>query len=246
MNSFAERFVGTLRRECLDHVLILGGQHLREVLAEYARHYNGHRPHQGRQQESPLRQPGRAVGPLSELMAAYAGTGVQTRPVSLRYASHCALVDDIREEILGTLAGVCPGQARVPMVSAMSGKFLAGPELDAEYWHASLRAPVEFDRAVRVLAQAGHRVFIEVSPHPVLAAAIVDTLEAEGDAAAPDAGGVPATVTGTLRRSDGGQERLLRSLAEVHVRGTDVEWAAVLGAGRRVDLPTYAFDHHRY
>jgi putative transposase len=60
-NSFAERFVGTLRRECLNHVLILGEQHLRGVLAEYARHYNGHRPHQGRQQESPLRQPGRAV-----------------------------------------------------------------------------------------------------------------------------------------------------------------------------------------
>ena len=43
-------------------MLILGVRHLREVLAEYARHYNGHRPHQGRQQEPPLRQPGHAVG----------------------------------------------------------------------------------------------------------------------------------------------------------------------------------------
>jgi transposase InsO family protein len=60
-NSFAERYVGTLRRECLDHMLIYGEQHLRRILAEYARHYNEHRPHQSREQRPPLHQPGRPI-----------------------------------------------------------------------------------------------------------------------------------------------------------------------------------------
>jgi len=60
-NSHAERFVGTLRHECLDHMLIPGERHLRGVLTEYVRHYNSHRPHQALQQEPPLRESGHAV-----------------------------------------------------------------------------------------------------------------------------------------------------------------------------------------
>jgi putative transposase len=66
-NAFAERFVGTLRRDCLDHILILGAPHLRKVLAEYVRHYNGHRPHQSLQQEPPLRQPGHVLDVTSRI-----------------------------------------------------------------------------------------------------------------------------------------------------------------------------------
>jgi len=60
-NSFAERYAGTLRRECLDHLLIYSERHLRRILTEYARHYNEHRPHQSREQRPPLHKPGQPV-----------------------------------------------------------------------------------------------------------------------------------------------------------------------------------------
>jgi len=52
-NAIAERFIGTLRRECLDHVLIAGRRHLTAVLSEYVRHYNAHRPHRSLHQHPP-------------------------------------------------------------------------------------------------------------------------------------------------------------------------------------------------
>ena len=97
---------------------------------------------------------------------------------------------------------------------------------------------MDFDRAVRVLAGGGHRVFIEVSPRPVLTAAITATLEDEGTER--------MVVSGTLRRGDGGPGRILASLAKVHVHGVGVDWSAVLGGGQRAELPTYAFQHRRY
>jgi putative transposase len=60
-NSYAERFVGTLRRECLDHLLIHGEQHLRRVLDDYARHYNAHRAHQSLGQRPPLHDPDQPI-----------------------------------------------------------------------------------------------------------------------------------------------------------------------------------------
>jgi len=53
-NAFAERFVGTVRRECLDRFLIFGRRHLEQVLTEYFAHYNEHRPHRALDQQAPL------------------------------------------------------------------------------------------------------------------------------------------------------------------------------------------------
>ncbi|MFV5998708.1 integrase core domain-containing protein [Streptomyces sp. NPDC056231] len=56
MNAHCERGIGTLRREALDYLLIWNEAHARQVLDSYARHYNHHRPHQGRGQLAPLAQ----------------------------------------------------------------------------------------------------------------------------------------------------------------------------------------------
>ncbi len=113
---------------------------------------------------------------VAELAAACEVGGTRAQVLPVDYASHSAQVEELKEEILTALDGIAPSSARVPMVSAVTGEFLAGPELDAGYWYESLRAPVEFERSVRALAGAGHRVFIEASPHPVLTTAITETL----------------------------------------------------------------------
>jgi NADPH:quinone reductase-like Zn-dependent oxidoreductase/NADP-dependent 3-hydroxy acid dehydrogenase YdfG/acyl carrier protein len=101
---------------------------------------------------------------------------------------------------------------------------------------------VRFDGVVRVLLEKGHRAFVEVSSHPVLAMGLTETAEEVLE----DPG--EAVVTGTLRRDDGGAERFLASLAEMWVHGVEVDWRVAFGGSgaRRVALPTYAFQRERY
>ncbi|MCX5321767.1 integrase core domain-containing protein [Streptomyces sp. NBC_00120] len=53
MNAHCERVIGTIRREVLDHILIMNESHARQVLAEYQDHYNRYRPHRSRAQRRP-------------------------------------------------------------------------------------------------------------------------------------------------------------------------------------------------
>jgi transposase InsO family protein len=52
-NPFAERVIGSVRRECLDHVIVLNERHLRRLLRRYLAYYNATRPHQSLQNQSP-------------------------------------------------------------------------------------------------------------------------------------------------------------------------------------------------
>src|ERR1035441_9024589 len=176
---------------------------------------------------------------LAQLAAACQAAGVRTRPVPVDYASHSPQVEQIRDQILTALDGITPGPPRIPMISAMTGQWLEGPEAGAGYWYDSLRATVQFSQAIRTLAGTGHRTYIEISPHPVLTPAITSTLDSTVPAA-------PVTVTGTLRRDDGGPGRLLAALATTHAHGTAVNWAATLTPGRTITLPTYPFQHQHY
>ncbi|MDI5965476.1 type I polyketide synthase [Streptantibioticus silvisoli] len=175
---------------------------------------------------------------LDELLRLCEERGVRARRVPVDYASHSVHVERIRERLLVELA-VTPQSSRVPYYSGVTGGLMDTVGLDAEYWYRNLRETVEFEGVTRSLLEAGRSLFVEVSAHPVLTVGVEETVAEVGAAAA---------VLGTLRRGEGGTQRWLMALAEGYVHGLPVDWRAVLKpfGGRRVDLPTYAFQHQQY
>ncbi|MER5898301.1 SDR family NAD(P)-dependent oxidoreductase, partial [Streptomyces sp. NPDC001876] len=177
---------------------------------------------------------------LDRLVAEYEAEGVRVRRVPVDYASHTSQVELIEAELAEVLAGLKPRSATIPMYSSVDGRWVEGAELDGGYWFRNLRQTVRFADATTALAAEGFRAFVEVSAHPVLAHSIQETLDEKLEA--------PSVVTGTLRRDDGGPDRLLLSVAELYVRGIPVDWSTSFGepVPRRVELPTYAFQRQRY
>ncbi|MFI7650775.1 SDR family NAD(P)-dependent oxidoreductase [Micromonospora sp. NPDC049460] len=174
---------------------------------------------------------------VEELLAELGAEQARVRRIAVDYASHSAHVERIRDELAEVLAGITPGPAAVPLFSTTDLRWLDGEEMGPDYWYRNLRQPVELERAVRSLADQGHDTYVECSPHPVLTVGIEETL------ADHDGGTV---VVGSVQRDQGGHDRFLLSLAQLHVAGVPVDWRPALAGGRRVDLPTYAFAHRRY
>ncbi|KJS58732.1 SDR family NAD(P)-dependent oxidoreductase, partial [Streptomyces rubellomurinus] len=174
---------------------------------------------------------------LDELLAHCEQSEIRARRIDVDYASHSPHVEAIEARLAEALAGITPKAADVPFFSTVTGELIDTTELGAAYWYTNLRQTVRFTDATLAALAAGHRAFVEASPHPVLTAAVQDTADSADRTAA---------VVGTLRRGEGGPRRLLTSLAEAHVQGAAVRWPGLGPAGRTVDLPTYAFQRERY
>ncbi|GAA3440283.1 hypothetical protein GCM10018954_099060 [Kutzneria kofuensis] len=169
---------------------------------------------------------------LDELERHHREREVRVRRVPVDYASHTAHVDPAAGRIAAELAGISPQRPRIPWLSTVDLEWVddaPGPD----YWVRNLRQPVRFAEAVAALAAAGHGLFVESSAHPVLTAAIADSA------------GRDVAVAGTLRRDDGGPDRLLRAFAEVFTAGGPLDWTAVLPKSRPVALPTSVFERRR-
>ncbi|MDT3396926.1 acyltransferase domain-containing protein [Streptomyces sp. B1866] len=169
---------------------------------------------------------------LDDIVAELTGQGLYAKRIpGVETVGHCSQVETLRDHLLDVLRPVSPRPSTVPFYSTVDGAERDTATLDTDYWYRNTRDQVRFHQSVRALLAAGHRSFIEVSPHPLLSTSIEDTAAELG---VPD-----VAVVGTLRRGQGGVHRVLTSVAEAYVRGVDVDWSPVLAdtGARRIDLP---------
>ncbi|MGW1721216.1 acyltransferase domain-containing protein, partial [Streptomyces sp. NPDC002156] len=181
------------------------------------------------------------VAACEELTAECEGDGVRVRRLRAAQAGHSAYVEPAREELLSALAPLAPLAPAVAFCSSVTGAMhdAGAARLDAAYWYGNLREPVRFDLAARTLLAAGHRAFVEMSPHPLLTLGVQQSAE--------EAGAGEVLTVGSLRRQEGGLGQFLLSLGEAWAGGVAVDWGALLGeATRAVDLPTYAFQRRTF
>ncbi|MGW0515989.1 type I polyketide synthase [Crossiella sp. NPDC003009] len=179
------------------------------------------------------------VDAIEELLERCGTRGIRARRVQIEVASHTPRMEPLHAELVTALAPLLPQKPTVPLVSGHSGQWIGEEPLDGEYWYRTVREPVRFDRAAEALLTDGHRVFIEVSAHPLLVHPVSESIGAAG---------VSALAVQTLHRDDAGLSRFVRALGEAYIAGVAIDWQAVFaGTGaQRVSLPGYAFQRDRY
>ncbi|WTT37065.1 SDR family NAD(P)-dependent oxidoreductase [Kitasatospora sp. NBC_00085] len=176
---------------------------------------------------------------VGEVVAQLKERGIATVRLTVSHAFHSPLMEPMLEEFRAVVSGLDFAEPRLAVVSNVTGRLADGDELrDPEYWVRHVRQAVRFADGIRALEAAGVTRFLELGPDGVL------TGMAQACLADPD----DAVLVPALRKGRDEVPVLLAALAAVFEAGADVDWTAVFrGSGaRRVDLPTYAFQHERF
>ena len=174
----------------------------------------------------------RAVAPLT-------ADGVRCEWLDTSHAFHSALLDPVLDEFesfAGRFEFVSPQRT---LVCNRTGAVLGrNTRLDAHYWRRHARQPVEFGKSVRTLAELGCAALLEIGPQPILTAAAMR--------AWPETAASPRVIA-SLRRSGSDRRQITEALASAYAGGHVPDFGVHLqGHGRRIELPTYPFQHRAY
>ncbi|WP_020494993.1 type I polyketide synthase [Sciscionella marina] len=166
-----------------------------------------------------------ATEAVHRMVAKAESLGVSAKLVKVTAPAHSPVLDPFLGELRTGLAGITVAEPEVPCYHTVGTDPRAARSFDAEYWGHNLREPVRFAAAVEAAAADGFDVFVEISPHPVLAGATADVLA--------DAGNRGATVLDSLRREEPVRLRFHTELAAAQLAG----FGAATAEGRIVQLP---------
>ncbi|MFB4306098.1 beta-ketoacyl synthase N-terminal-like domain-containing protein [Actinomadura sp. GTD37] len=175
---------------------------------------------------------------LRVLEAECAEEGITVRQVGTDVPFHSPFMDPLLDDVAAAARELACVSPAVPLYSSVTDDPRSPAARDAAYWRAMLQRPVLFTDAVAAAAADGHRLFVEVSSHPIVSHSISEILE--------DLEVEEGAVAHTLRRDRPELETLLGNLGELHCRGARIDWSALHSPAPPLDLPTTAWQRRPF
>ena len=179
------------------------------------------------------------AGDLDQAVARLTADGVRCDWLETSHAFHSALLDPILDEFESYADGFKYASPQRILVDNRTGAVIGrSQKLDGNYWRRHARQPVEFAKSVQTLSDLGCKVLLEIGPQPVLTAAALR--------AWPDPATTPRAIA-SLRKNTADHRQITEALADAYALGHLPDFGAVRqGPARKLDLPTYPFQHRQY
>ncbi|HEY4454495.1 MAG TPA: beta-ketoacyl synthase N-terminal-like domain-containing protein [Pseudonocardiaceae bacterium] len=179
-----------------------------------------------------------ATASVERVVRQWQAQGIEVRPINSDVAFHSPAMDSLLTRLEVGVRTIRPRPPAVPAYSTALADPRAEVPRDASYWATNLRAPVRLHQAIAAAVADGHRAFLEVSAHPVVAHSIIETLAELGRA--------DGIVQHTLRRDRPELPTLLENLGHLHCAGVRVDRSDWYAGVPFADLPTMGWQHQRY